>query len=157
MTSANPPSPLVVTQRILTRTRGTQRKLKPQIVLVVRALIAAGRDVDGGFSTAELAAPLPLKGAKLVEVLQATFSEDTALAKRIEAVVAQYQEAEATLGQVERELAAGEVPPARVEALKQAAYFLSSFHASMQGDALLAQVFPPPAYLQAGAEHAEIS
>lgn len=147
--------PIAVTRRILDRTRATQTKLKPQVALVARALASAGLSPAHGFTADELAAQLPLKAAKAVEVLQATFAEDAALAERLADVVGRFQAATEALVAVEGALANGAGPDdAQVTALKNAAYFLSKFHESVQDDALLAQLFPSPELLQADAGHA---
>lgn len=146
----SPEQTVAMTRRILARSRGTQRKLRPQVALVARALAGAGREAVSGFTSEELAGALPLKAAKTVEMLEGSFAEDAALAGRVEAMVARYREAEETIEQAEAELV-GEapLPDDRLSALKAAAIFLSRFHEGMQDDPLLAQVFPSPTLLQA--------
>lgn len=159
MTSPHDPTEaaktVAMTRRILSRSRGTQRKLRPQVALVARALSGAGRTVAEGFTAEEMTAALPLKAAKVVEMLEATFQEDAALAARVEASVAGYREAEETIDRAEAGLG-GEtpLPEAELAALKAAAVLLSRFHEGMQDDPLLAQVFPSPMLLHADAEHA---
>ena len=136
-----------VAQRILGRTRATHRKLLPKVALVARAMAGAGRPVEAGVPAHELAAPLPLKAATTVDVLQATFKEDAALAQHIEGVLAQFRHASEVLA-----ASAGSLEEAQVQALKGAAVFLSRFHEAVKRDAMLAQLFPPPEVLQADAE-----
>lgn len=130
-----------VTQRILARTRATRLKLEPQVALVARAIAPDDRG-----------APLPLKSAKTVELLQATFREDRALAAHVEGVLRQFREATDTLAAVEAAVAAHAVTEAQVDALKRVALFLSKFHESVKQDPLLAQLFPAPEVLQAESE-----
>lgn len=146
----SPEKTVAMTRRIVARTRGTQRKLRPQVALVARALHGAGSDIDGSFSQEELTSPLPLKAAKVVEMLQATFADDAALAARLEAKVTSFREAEETLASAEAGIGGGSpLPDEQLQALKAAAIALSRFHEGMQNDPLLAQVFPPPTLLQA--------
>lgn len=136
-----------VTQRILTRTRATHRKLLPKVALVARAMAGAGRPVEAGIPAHELAAPLPLKAATTVDVLQATFSEDGALAQHVEGVLTQFRQASDVLAGSD-----GNLDEPQVQALKGAAVFLSRFHESVKRDPMLAQLFPPPEVLQADGE-----
>lgn len=144
---ASSSTPAAVTQRILGRTRATHRKLSPKVALVARAMAGAGRPVDAGIPAHELAAPLPLKAATTVDVLQATFAEDGALATHVEDVLSQFRRATETLAASD-----GALDEAQVQELKSTAVFLSRFHEAVKRDAMLAQLFPPPEVLQADAE-----
>lgn len=146
---------VMVARRILAMTRSTHLKMKPQIALVVRALLASGHRLEGGIASEDLTKPLPLKAGLTVDLLQGTFTGDPALAERIEQVVARYEKAAEALAAVEAGLANAILVEADLQELKLAAFFLSRFHEAVKDDPLLAQLFPPPQVLQADAGHAE--
>lgn len=149
-TSSNAPvdtTDLTVARRILDRARPTHAKLKPAVDLVDRALAGAG-----GQPMADPAEPFALKAAKTVELLQATFEEDPALAERIAAVVAEFKATTATMNAADAAQSAQTLSDEQLQALKRSALFLSKFPEAMKSDALLAQLFPLPAVLQADSE-----
>lgn len=144
---ASPSTPAAVTQRILERTRATHRKLMPNVALVARAMAGAGRAVESGIPADVLSTSLPLKAAKTVELLQATFSEDEALAAHVEGVLTEFRQASETLS-----ASGGHLTEEQVAALKGVAVFVSKFHELAKRDALLAQLFPGPEVIQADAD-----
>jgi hypothetical protein len=120
-----------VADRIRTRTRGTVKKLAPNVDLVERALRGEG---PGN---------LPLKAARLVEGMQATFAADAGLAKHVRETLDRYHAALKTLEEGEG------------QALMNASFFLSRFNEMVKADPLLAQLFPAPQLLEAQASDAD--
>jgi hypothetical protein len=139
-TSSNPTlaEPAVV-RRILDRTRATYLKLKPHVALVEQALTAAPSP------------DLSLKSAKTVELLHSTFEEDQALADRMTGVLKEFAAAEETLNAAEAAHTSGTLSDDALQQLKRVAFFVSRFPEAMKSDALLTQLFPMPAVIQADA------
>jgi hypothetical protein len=120
-----------VADRIRTRTRGTVAKLAPRVALVERAVRQEGPG------------DLPLKAARLVEGMQATFAGDAALARHVQETLDRYHAALQTL-----ETGEG-------QELMNASFFLSRFNEMVKRDPLLAQLFPAPQLLEAQASDAD--
>lgn len=146
-----------VAARIVARAAATHARLLPSVALLARALMAMGRSPAGHAWADHLNAPLTLKTSRQLDGAKASLEAQPGLVAPVEDALARFDRASTALAEA-RNAVTGQGPTeAQVEALKNAAFFLSRFHELMKDDPILAQLFPPPQVLQANAAHAEES